>query len=241
MLSRDYNTLKQFWNLNGLGQVALFSARDLDSFLSKNSINEILSPRELFVLENKPSKKRRDEWLLGRFASKYLLQSQLNTKSLVPLNEIESYTDSYKKPVFKIKNNNLNLDISISHTNDFAVAALSINKNIKVGVDVERTRKIREATYKYFLTTLELKQLKLSKNKDSTATKFWVFKEAVLKSLGIGLQGSLKGVEINLNGKISIDISKDNLKIANFKKIKHIHSFYQPIDGFHLATVLLEK
>ena len=242
MLSRDYNTLKQFWNLKGLGLVSLVTSQNLEGFLASHTVKEILSHREYFVWKNKPTEKRKSEWLLGRVASKLLAQQYLSKIRQASLKEIEFSTNPRIKPIFRSGSDLTALDISISHTTDLTVVALGLNERIKAGIDIEQTREVKEGTYKYFLTGWEIKQLNQFKDKNRGSTIFWTFKEAVLKSLGIGLKGSLKGVEINFeNDNISVDISKSNLELANRKKPRKIHTFYQSIDSYHLATVLLEN
>ena len=240
MQSRDYRTSRQYWNPNNLGYGIIAGNQELKRFLKFSKIFSLLNDDEILLWKKFKSKKRKDEWLLGRFAAKSIIRDRLALKNLeeVSLNEIRIISSPNLKPGSSL----ISGDLSISHSENLAVAVVANKTNFMVGVDIEKTRKVSEKVYRYFLTNSEVKLLKQNKDGNILATIFWTFKEAALKALGIGLRGQLKGINIKRfdDYQALLSISEYNLKTAGLKKPKNLYAFYRPVNQHHLATVFLE-
>lgn len=247
MQSKDYTTLKRYWNLNGLGLITLATSKDLRHFLNFHSIRDILTEREIFCWQKIRVPKRKKEWLLGRYTAKLLLQSYLQKdyNNEILLTDVELLSKPNTKPELEIQGKHIvNTDLSLSHTANIAVAAITTKENFKVGVDIEKTRKLDEKVCKYFLSDVELAQIKNNPlEKDRLITILWTLKEATLKALRIGLNGSLKGITIDIS-----DQSLSHIRISRYNVLKpmqnkpvEIYGYYKIIDDYNVATVLLEN
>lgn len=120
--------------------------------------------------------KDRKRRLLGRF----LLQAMLNDTQTGSLSDVQ--TDRLGKlyledgPAF-----------NISHSGDFVVLAFSLEKEVKIGVDVELIRELElNAVAKTVYDTEELEYLAQSTDREHTFFELWARKESILKACGSG-------------------------------------------------------
>lgn len=247
MQTKRFKTLKQYWNLEDLGLIKVVSKQDLESFLRFNSIRDILSMEEMSEWEKVAIKERKNEWLLGRFASKKLIKFYFEKKLKlhISLTDTEILGNKNKKPTIRIAHCNFQVsDFSISHSDNYAAAAITTKPNLKVGIDIEKTRIMKDKVFGHFLLNSEIAQIKKSLNKNRMATIFWTLKEASLKAIGIGLKGSLKGIKVLSLQELksaNIFISKSNLKIAKLREPTKIHCFWDLFNDYNLSVVFLEN
>jgi 4'-phosphopantetheinyl transferase len=109
------------------------------------------------------------------------------------------YTDG-KRPSFL----DIDVDFNISHTDGMVVCA--ITKKGKVGVDIEKVRKLDFEYYINTMTNLQWIDINNSRHKEDTFFKYWTIKESVLKGDGRGIVYPLDKMEVDKNS-----IRLDNL------------------------------
>ena len=132
--------------------------------------------------------------------SKYLLKSILSQKYHLDYNKI--YYNKYGKPHID------GIYFNISHSNDYVVLAFSNNK---IGIDIEKIRKVDLNIINNFCTTKEKEYILNSENPHKSLFEIFCLKEAYFKMLGTNLN-DIKNIEFDINNKI-ISSSKGNLNI----------------------------
>lgn len=83
------------------------------------------------------------------------------------------------------------VEFSLSHTRGMIVCAVSEDK---VGVDVEKIRKIPESAVKRYVDEEYLNRIVNIEDRDLLAVEQWVIKEALLKEQGRGISVKLKTI-----------------------------------------------
>lgn len=163
------NEIHVWWS-----QLSSWNSSDLIGFLDK---------RESSRLETMKSKKRRHEFLLGRFLLKNIISSYLE----VATDEIEIGLEAQGKPF--LKRPQAPFFFNLSHSGDFLCVAYSFDS--PVGIDLERRPLSRRhlGAAKLVLSQKEFESLK-EKPEDvqrETLLEAWTEKEAVGKLTGRGL------------------------------------------------------
>lgn len=152
--------------------------------------------------------KRREEWLLGRWAAKSLVHGFPAYRSY-PLDEIEIKNTADGMPyIHPIGGEVAPECVSISHSGPFALCALSPDSTFPIGVDLERIEP-RSGTFleDYFTQAeLDLVFCSLDANRTMLVNLIWSTKEAMLKALGTGLRRDTRSVEVyQMDGLLSED------------------------------------
>jgi len=144
--------------------------------------------------------KRGREWLAGRIAGKESVTHFLDHHGIhVTNNSIGILSRPSRAPYVVIDNEETeNLNISISHSNEFAVAAVSGDGIIGLGVDIEIVKDRSKSFSRVAFTSGERESLERSAGKEFPllSTMAYTLKEAVTKALGIGLSVNTHDVEI---------------------------------------------
>src|SRR3989338_6119506 len=80
--------------------------------------------------------------------------------------------------------------ISISHAAPYAYAAASLQKNVLLGVDIEKVRRFKSSLYRAFCNASEMCLIEACKPEERPirTTLAWSLKESALKALGMGLR-----------------------------------------------------
>lgn len=167
----------------------------------------LLNPNEQRRLAAMPFAKRRNDWLLGRWTAKHLVQSYIaqHGGARVPLDLIVVANAPDGAPQLVAEEahqlsahyNLQSLAISISHCNGHAFCALS-HGSARVGADIERIRpRAPEFAEDYFAASeLALLRAAPAATHDTLVTLIWSAKEAVLKALRLGLTVDTRSVSI---------------------------------------------
>lgn len=175
----------------------------------------MLSPSEAQRLDEFHIPKRRNEWLLGRWTAKKLIQSYIEQQTHIrpPLNTLVISNDPDGAPTFSLAAGwsresphggpyrdlwaRPNLHLSISHRGEYAFCALSHRRQTVIGADIERIEPRDWSFVEDFFTPNEATQIATagSVGQDFVATLFWSAKEAVLKALRLGLTVDTRSVE----------------------------------------------
>ena len=80
---------------------------------------------------------------------------------------------------------NDNLDFNISHSGDYIITAIA--ENSKVGIDIEKHRKLNIDLFKKYFDDGEWNNIQTSQNKLKTFFDFWTIKESAIKCDGRGV------------------------------------------------------
>ncbi len=159
---------------------------------------EFLSNPELLKLSGLRFPKRRDEWLLGRWAAKCLVQS-ISPYQGYSLDELEIRNTKDGAPFIQQPDGAVLADsLSISHSHRFAVCALSLGPDFSIGADLEKIEPRSEAFSADYFTPVEQELVAFyPKEVRQTATNLiWSMKESMLKALGVGLRWDTRKVEV---------------------------------------------
>jgi len=157
-----------------------------------------LSPAEHAVLAGFRFPKRRDEWLLGRYAAKALLRSLPEYRALPP-QAVEVRNDPQGAPGFVLPDGLAPTGcLSLSHSGPYALAALVRLPDLRPGADLEKVEPRSEAFVEDYLTPCEREMVHAAPPEERAfvATLVWSMKEAMLKALGVGLRLDTRRVEV---------------------------------------------
>lgn len=137
--------------------------------------------------------KRRDEWLLGRYAAKLLVRGLPEFSSL-PYSGIEIQNDAQGAPFLRLTNDGtLPGCLSISHSSGRAFCALTLHPSLRLGADLELLEPRPESFRRDYFTPGEQA---LAAAQPEASTLIWSLKEAMLKALGVGLRVDTRKVEV---------------------------------------------
>lgn len=157
-----------------------------------------LSPGERAVLAGLGFPKRRNDWLLGRWAAKRAVLSLLaRAPDPVAASAIEVLPDSDGRPGTGLPG----VRLSISHAGGVGFAAASRGPN-PIGCDVEVVAPRSEAFVEDYLTPRESAAVRQAAPDDAALVTnlIWSAKESALKALGQGLRLDTRAVEVRNEG-----------------------------------------
>ena len=185
--------------------------------LGENAYRKFLTEWEDSYVNGIKIPKRKLDFLAGRMAGKRAVRRHLaksngrQAANSFMFHDIEIKRTVTGRPLVFVKDgssNNGSSDflVSISHTNGVA-ASLVCNKNDSkgIGIDIEKIEKRDDSLLDVAFTTNEIRRLKqiAMKENGKADSKFveeisraWSIKEAVLKSMGVGVNIDLKDIEI---------------------------------------------
>jgi 4'-phosphopantetheinyl transferase len=164
--------------------------------------DEFLASPELEKLSRMRFPKRRDEWLLGRWAAKALLQSTPTFKHY-PSNELEIRNEPDGAPYLCLPDGQISPNcLSISHRDQLALCALASTPDLRVGIDLEKVEPREDAFVADYFDPIEQNMVNACKTdfKQTLTTLIWSAKESMLKALGVGLRRDTRTVEVNRIG-----------------------------------------
>ncbi len=98
---------------------------------------------------------------------------------------------AYDKPYFQDEN----IQFNVSHSGELVVVVFT-DKQIDIGVDIEKRYAIKAEKFKRQMTTYELERIFNSDQIHEEFFRYWTQKEAVLKATSRGLSIPLKSFEI---------------------------------------------
>lgn len=161
------------------------------------------------------------------------------TQLIQSAGEITVMPRAGKKPIILLNGIPLTVDHSISHSGGVYIIAVATSPSLKIGIDVEQVRPVRKNAGSFFLTQHEMDSL----IGDYSLFQLWTIKEAVLKALGIGLAGYLKGIRIKriLNNRAEIDISRANITRADIIAVHRITCYTSLVNDYAFALAKLES
>lgn len=178
----------------------------------------LLAATELAELDAFKVRKRRQDWLLGRWTAKHLVQAHLTETTGHPLS-LEQLTIKHEPdgaPYVTLHNvtpeHPLPVSLSISHSNGYAFCALydaqldehleptaraAASKSISIGADIEHIEPRERSFITDFFTLREISAVEQMPAAQQAAlvTAIWSAKEAVVKALRVGLRVDTRAIE----------------------------------------------
>lgn len=118
-----------------------------------------------------------------------LLAQVLKEHYNVDYNQCIIGKEEHGKPYFE----NVDLQFNISHCRGMVVCALA--KGLRLGVDVENVRAVRDAVTRKVLSEAELMEFQSSKEPEKVFFRAWTYKESVVKLSGNGIREDLKKID----------------------------------------------
>jgi 4'-phosphopantetheinyl transferase EntD len=157
-----------------------------------------LAPQEQETLRGLHFSKRRQDWLLGRWAAKVLLRQSENTFSSLAYEAITIGKEPEGAPYFEVDGKRLSVCVSLSHRAGLAVCALVRADTVQMGIDIEKIEHHPEIFVRDYFTEREISSLGgvVEAEKDTWVTLAWSGKEAVFKALRKGLYLDTRSAEI---------------------------------------------
>jgi 4'-phosphopantetheinyl transferase len=172
-----------------------------------------LHPVEQQKLAGFKIEKRRQDWLLGRWTAKRLMQDYLarTTGQYPASSELVIANSPDGAPFVSLSTANgaqlrrLPLCLSISHSGDHALAALWAEA--MVGTDIEQVERRPPSFVNTFFTEEEIAHLALLDDtlRAETTTIIWSAKESVLKAMRLGLRVDTR--QVNCLPAFATDVS----------------------------------
>ncbi len=161
--------------------------------------SQVLSPSELRKFSTFRFPKRRNEWLLGRWAAKALAHS-LPACHPYSLDQIEIRSTPEGAPYIRLPGRAAPAEcLAISHSEHFALCALAPGLELRVGADLEKIEARAETFVLDYFTPAEQQLVdKLpAETRAILVTLIWSAKESMLKALGVGLRWDTRTVEVH--------------------------------------------
>lgn len=129
--------------------------------------------------------KRQTEWIAGRIAFNSLDELYFGGgHTLAHLEGGAPVIEGIPNPV------------SITHSGKYAAAAISLNPDISLGIDIERIRSFDNRDSFLRVAFPEDESIRASDLSDKDIIRMWTLKESFLKILGLGFAENLRNVRI---------------------------------------------
>ena len=158
-------------------------------FSPSDFTDPFLCPEELEQVNGFKSLKKQIEWMTGRRLVKEMVRREVN-----PASDLRDITIAYHEQGAPFLPRFSHLPISISHSGEYAAVALSRNRDIRPGMDLEKIKSMPDAGFMNLaFTPTEIKSLG---NDSIQVFRSWTLKEAFLKYIQKGFNESLQHVEI---------------------------------------------
>ncbi len=166
--------------------------------LTISEIQKYLSEEEMAKVDTLRFQKRRDEWTLGRITVKHLLHACIPKLATVAYQRLTIANRPSGAPYVMLDGSPMSLQVSISHRQSMAVAAVTTNAGIGLGIDLEWVEERDPSFYNDYFTPAELELLQAVPAGETAriGTLIWSAKEAMLKALGQGLRLDTRSVEV---------------------------------------------
>lgn len=142
--------------------------------------------------------RRRQEWLLGRWAAKALVRAWLRNEGRdVPAEAITVAPDADGAPfVLVAGEGRLPMTLSLSHRGDLGLCAMTAGRDAPLGADLELCEPRPDSFVQDFFTPSEIEAIHRSPDLDRATTEAWCLKEAALKAVKLGLRADTRHVEV---------------------------------------------
>ncbi len=148
-----------------------------------------LSDKELVRVNRFRALKKQMEWVCGRFALKRLASDVL--EPAMPLDQVEiDYREKGAPYLIRFPD----ISISLSHSGDYTAAAISLDKETALGIDIERIGDMPDQGF--MKTAFTAEEIRHMPREARSVFRHWTLKEAFLKYLGLGFNENLHHVAV---------------------------------------------
>jgi len=189
----------------------------------------ILQPEETQYYKKVKCDKRRESYLLGRFAAKIAIRQILKQK--IDYNTFSIGYGVFQFPIVKyIKDQRIN--VSISHCNSKGIA-LAFPEEHPMGIDIEKIEEDKVSSIKDLISNGEYKDINsclLSKQEGTIL--IWTIKESLSKVLKTGLMVDFKILEIKYLQKRGEEYINEFKYFFQYKAVSRL------IGGYMISIVL---
>ncbi len=230
--------------------------------LGEKAYQKYLTEWEHSYLESLKIPKRRLDFLAGRMAGKRAVKRQLASSSgraqanSLRFNDIEIKRTVTGRPVVFIKdgsseNGSSDFWVSISHTSGVAASLVCRKKECRgIGIDIEIIERRDNSLLDVAFISEEVKRLRAIAAKENgrgearfieEISRAWSIKEAVMKSMGVGVNIDLKDIEILDMGNFVAEVALKNGALDRFNLLngEEIQVEAARIDKFMVAIACL--
>ncbi len=236
---RHNHTLK-FLN-SSIAFIDISSVQNRIEKKGEHAFDNFLTEWEHSYVEQLRTPKRKIDFLSGRLAGKRAVKRHLTKGSgsnPVPdpslFRNIEIKRTVTGRPLVFIKdgkgrNGSSDFNISISHTEGVAASLVSDKLVCKgIGIDIEKIEQRDRSLLDVAFTGKEISMLNRHLEGKGKAdakyleeiARYWSIKEAVMKSMGVGVNIDLKDIEIVGTNDYSADINLKNDAVARYELLK---------------------
>ena len=163
-----------------------------------------LSPPEMAYLGTLRFPRRREDWLAGRWAAKRLLAAVQHGGEPFAPTETALLRSPSGAPVLHHRGRPLPYSLSLSHRAGGVFCACCPLPGVALGVDLEWVEERHPAFYQDYFTPAEQAFAATAEPHTQSVwfTLLWSAKEAVLKSLGLGLKVDPRRIEISADPRV---------------------------------------
>lgn len=200
---------------------------------------EWLHPLEIKYLNGLKFEKRRQDWLLGRWTSKKLLQHLIFQD--FPINETEIRKGPNREPMVFFQAEPISCRLSISHSHGRSFCVLSKEERA-LGCDLEKVEIRSEGFIRDYFTDRERSLFDENYqgifDRDSYFTLLWSAKESVMKACLTGLSIPAKNIELKEIKGFKAD-NWSEISMKNLAKNTLYRGSFKLADGF--AWVVLAE
>ena len=173
-------------------------------------LERLVTMEDLAAFHRQKNVQRRGEWLSARLAAKRLAGDWLQARFGVrpPPDAMLVVKDEFGAPSLLLRDGWADrltdgemMNLSISHSDGVAVAAIPVDPEIRVGIDIERIAPRPDAFADTWLESSEMALPILDAtggqaNEDARITALWCLKEATTKALGLGFNLAVSEVVV---------------------------------------------
>lgn len=244
------------WNPQSLYRMPHLMGNEVHIWNTKISENvdnldlywSLLTPNEQSRSTRYYFNKDKNRYIISRAILKMLvagyIQRRLEQNALCPLEILFEY-NRYGKPFLGPEMNvfSSNLKFNLAHSRDSIIYIFA--NNIEVGIDIEFCdSKLNINEMVYFCCSEQekifLQNLPISESKRIYFYAIWVVKEAITKSIGMGLSYDIKKISVNLSKVITTNFNNPiSVKVDNYDDWNI--SLFEPSLGYYSAFALSKK
>lgn len=158
----------------------------------------LLNAKEWAYFNSLKVNKRRQDWLLGRWTAKRLVQTVLQERwgETVPFPEITVWNYRSGAPFAQVAGETV-FSLTMSHSGDYGFCGVMEQADWPLGVDIEFIETRRPVFVKDYFTSEEqrlIESASTQRMRDTVITAMWSAKEAALKAVHLGLRVDTRSV-----------------------------------------------
>jgi|AutmiccommuBRH23_1029490.scaffolds.fasta_scaffold00009_191 4'-phosphopantetheinyl transferase len=185
--------------------------------------------------------KRRNDWLLGRWTVKRLIQSIYSEVKDLSSNRISIKNEASGAPYALIDGDQMKESLSLSHRENLGVSAICKNPDVSIGIDLEEIESKSHGFIEDYFTSQESNAIFAlpAEQQSLIASLFWSGREAIMKAMQTGLRIDTREIafqcpSLNLNDEwqpMVITHAPVDMKL--------IQLFWKKLDNFVITLAVI--